>query len=214
MPFGVVATDLGNGREVWLREGSLFKAVRASLALPGLLSPAYIDGRWLVDGGLVNPVPVSLCRALGAEVVIAVNLNGDIIGKREPRRRGRVGRRRRKTKPAKERAEPKSSTFLDRLSQELPSRWRNSTDRFVAQLLKGGRERPSYFDVMADSINIMQDHITRSRMAGDPPEILLAPRLSHIRLMEFNRADEAIAEGKACVERALPTIKDIMGDEA
>ena len=80
-PFGAVATDLQTGREVWFQEGSLLEAVRASIALPGLFSPVRHQDRWLVDGGLVDPLPVSLCRALGADRVVAVNLNGDIVGK-------------------------------------------------------------------------------------------------------------------------------------
>ena len=77
LPFGCVATDLGNGQEVWLRDGSVLEAVRASLALPGLFAPVRRDGRWLVDGALVNPIPVSLARAMGADIVIAVDLGTD-----------------------------------------------------------------------------------------------------------------------------------------
>ena len=82
MPFACVATELQTGREVWLNEGSVIDAVRASIALPGLFTPAQYEGHVLVDGGLVNPVPVSLCRAMGADVVIAVDLNWDLIGRR------------------------------------------------------------------------------------------------------------------------------------
>jgi NTE family protein len=82
LDYGAVATELGSGREVWLREGDLGVAIRASMALPGVLAPVELDGQWLLDGGLVNPVPVSLCRAMGAELVLAVNLNGGIAGRR------------------------------------------------------------------------------------------------------------------------------------
>ena len=200
-PFATIATDLRSGREVWLRRGSLFKAVRASVSLPGLISPAKTDERWLVDGALVNPVPVSLCRALGAETVIAVNLNSDIVGKRAARR-GKAARK----KPAAE----SSSTFLHRFTKDIPTGIRGSTERFFAQLFDGSDDRPSYFDVVSDSINIMQDQITRSRMAGDPPEVLLQPRLSHIRLMDFNRAGEAIAEGRDCVKKMLPQLQETL----
>src|ERR1019366_1647957 len=80
--YAAVATDLVTGREIWLQSGPIHEAVRASIALPGILSPARIDGKWLLDGGLANPVPVSVCRALGADVIIAVNLNGDLLGRR------------------------------------------------------------------------------------------------------------------------------------
>ena len=200
--FGAIATDLATGREVWLRDGSLFRAVRASVALPGLVSPAASDDRWLVDGALVNPVPVSLCRALGADQVIAVNLNSDLAGKRAARRRGRSGDR------ARREVDSSGSNFLARLTKDIPSGIRGGAERFFVQLLDGERERPSYFDVVADSISIMQDQITRSRMAGDPPEVLLQPRLGHIRLMDFNRAEDAIAEGRDCVERILPQLEE------
>ncbi len=81
-PYAAVATDLATGREIWLQSGPIHEVVRASIALPGILSPARIDGRWLVDGGLSNPIPVSVCRALGADVIIAVNLNGDLLARR------------------------------------------------------------------------------------------------------------------------------------
>ena len=202
--FGAVATDLATGREVWLREGSLFKAVRASVALPGLVSPAAGDGRWLVDGALVNPVPVSLCRALGADQVIAVNLNSDLAGKRAARRRGRAAGK------AIRGVDTSGSNFLARLTKEIPSGIRGGAERLFVQLLDGERQRPSYFDVVADSISIMQDQITRSRMAGDPPEVLLQPRLGYIRLMDFNRAEDAIAEGRDSVERILPQLKETL----
>lgn len=204
-PFATIATDLRSGREVWLRRGSLFKAVRASVSLPGLISPAKTDARWLVDGALVNPVPVSLCRALGAETVIAVNLNSDIVGKRAMRR-GKAPRR----KP--ELAPDSGTSFLRRFTKDIPTGIRGGTERFFAQLFDGSDGRPSYFDVVSDSINIMQDQITRSRMAGDPPEVLLQPRLSHIRLMDFNRADEAIAKGRDCVEKILPQLREALSD--
>jgi NTE family protein len=150
LPFAAVATDLASGREVWLREGSLFDSIRAAIALPGLVSPVRLEGRWLVDGGLVNPVPVSLCRALGADSVIAVDLNTTLLG-----RRGR---------------------------EDPP---------------------PSFFEVATNAIHIMQVRITRSRMAGDPPELLVTPRLHDFGLLDFDRAAEAIAEGERAVAQAL-----------
>ena len=77
--FGCVATDLATGDEVWLREGRLMDALRASYAIPGLFPPVALGGRWLLDGALVNPLPVSLARALGAELILAVDINAGII---------------------------------------------------------------------------------------------------------------------------------------
>ncbi len=191
-PFGAVATNLYNGREVWFREGSMFSAMRASIALPGLFTPVVHQGEVLVDGGLVNPVPVSLCRAMGADVVIAVDLNADILGKHLRKR---------------------EEDWTDRLVELLGDEVRNSD--FVQSLLNGAmrikgwveeatpKRPPSMMEVVASSINIMQVRVTRSRMAGDPPEALVTPRLAELGLMEFHQADLAIEEGKRAVGRKL-----------
>ncbi len=189
--YGAVATDLASGREVWFQDGPLQPAVRASLALPGLFAPARRDGRWLVDGGLVDPVPVSLCRALGAELVIAVNLNGDIVGRHLVRRRvSRV------------------NALLDQMSSRLQQVLGGADE--APRQRRGEEDAPGLFDVMASAMNIMQDRITRSRMAGDPPDIILAPRLAHLALMDFDHAAEAIEAGVECVERHLFLLRDIL----
>lgn len=199
--FATVATDLSSGREVWFRSGPLLDAVRASISLPGIFTPVSSDGQWLVDGGLVNPVPVSLCRAMGARIVIAVNLNGDIVGRHL---------RRTEYRPAEDEKPAAEIRFLEKLSSSLMKR---------ASSLKNGEEKPDewtpgLFDVLASSINIMQDRITRSRMAGDPPDIILSPRLGHIGLLEFDRAAETIEEGRKCVGRMLPALKDAVAADS
>jgi NTE family protein len=192
-PFAAVATDLETGHEVWLREGPIEEAVRASIALPGILSPARHGDRWLVDGGLVNPVPVSVCRALGADVVIAVNLNGDLVG------RHALGYYERNARSAPS-APPE---FLTRLVDQMPSALREQASAMLPKLVSSGPASPGYFDVLMTSINVMQDQITRARLAGEPPHVMLVPRLKHIGLLEFNRAAETIAEGRACVDQTL-----------
>ena len=188
--FATVSTDLENGREIWFTEGSVLDAVWASMSLPGLFPPIRNQGRWLVDGGLVNPVPVSVCRALGADKVIAVNLTGASVGRH----------------------------FLHRIEDEadqaaadgLLSMLRKTVKNYSSSLFGSNGTNdsaPGLFDAIIGSINIVQDRITRSRMAGDPPDIMLAPRLSHIGLMEFYRAREAIQEGRECVQRMLPEIR-------
>jgi NTE family protein len=181
-PFAAVATDLETGREIWLREGPIDEAVRASIALPGIFSPARNGDRWLVDGGLVNPVPVSVCRALGAD-------------KAEP------------TKPLFGGMPAMPPEFLRRLIDQIPAGFRNQASAIAPKLLASAPSSPGYFDVLANSINIMQDQITRSRLAGEPPHVMLVPRLGDIGLMEFHRATEAIAEGYACVEQAMPALR-------
>jgi NTE family protein len=196
--YAAVATDLTTGREIWLQSGPIHQAVRASIALPGIISPARIDDHWLVDGGLANPVPVSVCRALGADVIIAVNLNGDLVG----RRFDSAAERSPATMPP-----PMPNEHLDRLLQQLPEALRAQAAQMIPRLSPRGRPTPGYFDVIANSINIMQDQITRTRLAGEPPHVMLVPRLRDIGLLEFNRAREAIAEGRACVEHALPLLR-------
>lgn len=180
MPFACVATDLANGREVWLKEGSVADAVRASIAMPGLFTPVERNGRLLVDGGLVNPVPVSLCRYMGADIVIAVDLGADLTG-RALRREEIV------TDTDNERS------WLQRLRGSIG--------------LGGAAATPSMMSVMSSSINIMQVRIARSRLAGEPADVLLTPMLSGLGLMDYHRGPEAIAEGRAAVERMLPALE-------
>lgn len=189
--FGAVATELVTGREVWLREGSMLNAVRASAALPGLFTPSLLDGRLLVDGALVNPVPVSLCRAMGADIVIAVDLNADLIGRH-----------------AKGADVPVIAA-----PAAVPSVW-NKLPRGLGRLKSGpaaSRDMPSIFDVMSISLNIMQVRITRSRLAGEPADILIRPRLANFALMDYHRAAQAIEEGERAAVQALPDIKELLG---
>lgn len=190
--FGAVATDLVTGQEVWLREGTLYDALRASVALPGLITPARIDGRWLVDGGLVNPVPVSLCRAMGADSIIAVDLNTALVGRRFRAQRTVAAR-------------PKPERGLHGVLQDIAGELRvrrgrtDETDEDKDEL----PSMPSIYEVITSSVNIMQVRISRSRMAGDPPDVLVAPRLSDFALLDFDRAGEAIEEGRRAVAAAL-----------
>ncbi|HJW02671.1 MAG TPA: patatin-like phospholipase RssA [Azospira sp.] len=187
IPFACVSTDLASGREIWFREGSIAHAVRASIALPGLFSP-YLDGegRYLVDGGLVNPVPVSLCRALGADVVIAVDLGADILG-------------RRLRSPGVE-------------ADTVPDGWITRLRRLLGGN-DGANVAPSLVDVLASSINIMQVRIARSRLAGEPADVLISPRLAQLGLLDFHRADEAIAEGKVATELMLPLLRNTLDNQ-
>jgi NTE family protein len=192
--FAAVATNLRTGQEVWLREGPIVDAIRASIALPGLFTPMKKDGEWLVDGGLVNPVPVSLCRSLGAEAIIAVNLNGDLVGRH-------LASYKTVSNESRNESDNIWNSFLARLKST------GTDSNFGSLIARKEPPGPGLFDVIASAINIMQDSITRSRMAGDPPDVLLTPRLAQIGLMEFDRAEEAINEGRRVVEAALPTIR-------
>lgn len=184
-PFATVATDLNTGREIWNTRGRVMDSVWSSMSLPGLFPAIKHDDRWLIDGGLVNPVPVSLCRAMGADVVIAVNLNSDIVGKHF-------------------RAESPQPPEKPEQSSTLTERFTDMVADYTTNLFKNGNKKddtPDLLDAIAASINITQDRITRSRMAGDPPEIILSPRLSQVGILEFYRAAETIDEGFASVDR-------------
>jgi len=202
--FGAVATELNSGREIWLTEGSMLEAVRASIALPGLFAPVERDGYWLMDGGLVNPVPVSVCRALGADLVIAVNLNGDLMGRNfdfQGMNSDGLSREAASELAVDQSAAKQGDDVMSRVIGRLKSGLRVRVDKLISSTARRETREPGLFDVLAGSINVVQDRITRSRMAGDPPDVLITPRLAQIRLMEFDRAAEAIDGGRKAVER-------------
>lgn len=186
--FTAVATEIGTGHEVWLSRGSLVDAVRASYALPGVFRPVKVDGRWLFDGALVNPIPVSVCRALGARYVIAVNLNIDISN------RGTISN-----------VNQMPGTDLE-MEEAPPVTGSNgiAVRRLLQrQILGKGDDVPGISTVMVDAFNIVQDRIARSRLAGDPPDAMISPRLHGIGLFDFHRADELIARGETAAKREV-----------
>jgi len=189
-PFAAVATALHSGTEVWLREGSTIEAVRASIALPGLFMPVVYDGRILVDGALVNPVPVSLARAMGADIVIAVDLNSNRLGRHLP---------------DESVTEPPSDVI-----SEWRNRLKNNLGAFISKRKETEPKLPSIMEVLASSLNIMQERISRSRMSGDPPDVIVAPRLAQLGLLDYHRSKEAIAEGQRAMEAALPDLEAIL----
>jgi NTE family protein len=138
---------------------------------------------------------------LGADIVIAVNLNGDIVGKHQRKRAGKDERHKEEEKT--------NALFLERISTQLKNSLQDRKEILLSQLFGRNRQSPGLFEVLASSINIMQDRITRSRMAGDPPEVTLSPRLSQLGLLEFDEAETAIAEGRACVERMRPVLEQV-----
>jgi NTE family protein len=196
--FAAIATEIGTGHEVWLTRGSLSLALRASYALPGVFPPVHIGGRWLVDGALVNPVPVSVARAFGARVVIAVNLDADRFGRgatvashgADPGDGQSDG------------AQPKSRTGF------LGLRGIFGAERALKRDLIAGPARPSFSTVMVESFNIMQDRLTRMRLAGDPPDVHITPRIGHVGFLDFHRAAEAITVGETATEKALDSISE------
>jgi NTE family protein len=197
--FATVATEVRTGHEIWLTHGRMVDAMRASYALPGIFAPVLIGDRWLVDGALVNPVPVSAARALGAEIVIAANLSSDVF--------------------------THSTTVYSHGSSAAPSAAAEtvpeppkrglgkffSAERTMKREFFGGDGRPGISTVMVDAFNIMQDRITRARLAGDPPDLLISPRVGQIGFFDFHRADDRIAHGARAAERAIDSIQEAIG---
>lgn len=199
-PYGTVATDLTTGQEIWFRSGSLLDAVRASISIPGIFNPFQIRGTWYVDGGIVNPVPVSLCRALGADIVIAVNVNFCHM-QNVPEQTQHTSADQTKDEGIKEHrssAEDIAGRLQDRVVEDFSQAWE-----------KDGK-RPGLFQVIYNSILFMQQTITNSRLAAEPAEIVLHPTECEIGLMDFHRAAEAIENGKACVRKNTSALREMI----
>jgi NTE family protein len=190
IPFAAVATEVGTGHEIWLQRGALDLAIRASYALPGIFEPVRVGERYLFDGALVNPVPVTVCRALGAEYVIGINMAADMMYR---------------SKVVPDQAASPGATagigpFASRLGAALET---GLLPRYFERSASGA---PNVATAMVDAFNIVQDRILRSRLAGDPPDAIVNTRGNDIGMFDFHRADEAIAMGRDAAKRALPTI--------
>jgi NTE family protein len=192
--FASVATEIRTGHEIWLTHGRLVEAMRASYALPGIFSPVLVGDRWLVDGALVNPVPVSAARAFGAEIVIAANLSSDVGHGTTIYAHG----------PSAEELE----TLIEPAPPKRGLGRLFSVERTVKREFFGGGGRPGISSVMVDAFNIMQDRITRARLAGDPPDLLISPRVGQLGWFDFHHADELIAAGARAAERAIDSIQE------
>lgn len=216
MPFTAVATELDTGREVWLQEGGVVDAVRASIAIPGIFTPIWRDGVWLVDGGLANPVPVSAARAMRADCVIAIDLNNDILNGRDLG--GAAGAIAPEAVARVPIVDPVGTAiavgrrFGGPLRRWLQPAGLDTPDATAAAAAAVADVRvPSMLSAVAQSIDIMQVRITRSRLAGEPADILIQPRLGGVGIFDFHRAAPAIAEGRAAVQMMLPAIRAQLG---
>ena len=201
--FASVATEVGTGHEIWLKQGPLVDAMRASYALPGIFEPVKWGGRWLMDGALVNPVPVNVARAMGADVVIAINIASDVLTKgtaiQDPQHF--IEEIASEVALEAEHGAAKSGGIMSGLS-------RGAAGLFRRQLAGGGGGAPGIASVMADAFNITQDRIMRSRLAGDPPDVLITARMTKIGLFEFHRADELIALGREAARKAIDELRE------
>ncbi|MGL4958241.1 MAG: patatin-like phospholipase RssA [Plesiomonas sp.] len=189
-PFAVVATELETGRERWLMKGDLQQAVRASCSMPGLLAPMQLDGQWMVDGAVVNPVPISLAKAMGADFVIAVDL----------------GREHQMAKI------DMLSAYPIELTQTEDESWQAKLRHKIEKILPQKRNDnvPSALDVMTSSMQILESRLKKSRMAGDPPDVLIQPNVTQISTLDFHHAAAAIDAGYRAVERVSEQLEPIV----
>ncbi len=194
--FAAIATEFNTGHEIWLTRGRLSDATRASYALPGIFPPVKIGGRWLVDGALVNPVPVSAARALGARLVIAVNLNADLFG------RGTI--------IADHGSDEEDDNAAAEMARPQGLRGMFSGEKSLRRQFFGTRGRPGIPTVMVEAFNVMQDRITRARLAGDPPDVLISPRLGKVGWFDFHRGADAIEIGAEATEKAMGGITEAL----
>lgn len=199
--FAAVACDLRTGYEVWLQRGPIVPAIRASYALPGAFEPVKVDGRYMIDGALVNPVPVSACRALGAHMVIAISLNGDAFGPMGSSHEIDLD---------EDDLDPDHADPFELASQSLN---KLRPDRLLLKSMIGEvkpGKSPKIGSVMMGTLNIVMDRISRSRLAGDPPDVFVAPRIGHIGMLEFTKADELIERGYAAMQHEIPLIRSVL----
>lgn len=225
VPFTAVATDLHSGQEIWLQEGNLQDAVSASCSIPGLLSPKALSGRWLVDGAVVNPVPVDVCRAMGATCVIAV----DVTEHGAPRIERELGEVRRVV------SEKSTDEELLELREKIPKiehpkteAAQPETSNSLARLIEQGKEQltqfrelrnrsritpPGMFETMHQAMGILERRHKRAKMMGSPPDVLVMPRVGDISGMEYSRAAESIAAGEAEARRLRTWIEDMVAPD-
>ena len=200
LKFATVATEVRTGHEIWLTHGRMVEAMRASYALPGIFAPVLIGDRWLVDGALVNPVPVSAARAMGAEIVIAANVSSDVFAHSTTiySHGASAG--------MTVAVEPEAA--IEPVAQKRGLGRLFSLERSMKREFFGGGGRPGISSVMVDAFNIMQDRITRARLAGDPPDLLITPRVGDIGWFDFHRAEDLMAHGARAAERAIESIQE------
>ncbi|MBB5211742.1 patatin-like phospholipase family protein [Microbulbifer hydrolyticus] len=227
LPFTAVATDLHSGQEIWLQKGNLQNAVSASCSIPGLLSPKSLSGRWLVDGAVVNPVPVDVCRAMGATTVIAIDVTED-SAPRLDREQGEVRSVISETSSAADEpileAESEEITLADSGHYRQNEVETHGVATGFSRLVEQGREHinhlrhrrearatpPGMFDTMRQAMEILERRHKRVRMMGSPPDVLILPKVGAIGGNEYARAAEAIELGEKEARRLRTWIEDMV----
>jgi NTE family protein len=203
IPVWMVATDMNTGKKVVLKFGNILSALRATMSIPGLFAPVKVNGRWLVDGGLVDPVPVGVARAMEADVVIAVDLNSGVVSHKKHKKQ---------TKPAVKKPGD-SPTYESELLKKLADYYEHAEISFtskITELLHKESSTPDIIETVMTSINIMQERITRINLAVEPPDILIQPRLGQLKMMDFDQVEQTIEEGYIGVKEKIEDIKKLL----
>jgi NTE family protein len=193
LPFSAVSTDLVTGQEVVIKEGDVIEAVRASISIPGIFTPVRKDSMILVDGGLVNPVPVSVVRSMGADFVIAVDLNKGLVGQKGNKKNYDTKLNHREVSKRNKSKLAEKTKIFNALNKKL-----GTLDLPAINSIKQWLERdplPSIFEVFLASISIMETQITVTKLKTDPADLLIQPNLGYMKFLELNRAQEAIEVG-------------------
>ena len=178
--------------------------MRASISVPGLFEPIYLNGDWYVDGGIVNPIPVSLCRALGADIVIAVDVNRNW--------KNQISRRIEAVESEIDKSAADDERELELFQFRLTKGFKDRVGEAISGLWRGNTNKPELFSVLNNSAHFMQESIKRSRLACDPPDLILYPTINGIGLMDFHRAAMAIEAGKDCVYRNKTELLEIVSN--
>jgi len=200
IPVKMIATDLNTGEKIIIDSGNIIESIRASVSVPGVFTPVHLNGKWLVDGGLVDPVPVKVVREMGADIVIGIDLNSGISNSNLPNKSKKTV----KTKPSlRERNE-----LIARISEQ----YGNAEKAVKKQISRWytPSTKPNILDVLGSSIGIMEEQITRINLAMDPPDVLIQPRLRDLKMFDFDQAERSIQEGYVQAQYQIENIKSFL----
>ena len=208
VPYCTVAADVLTGEEVRFCSGRVKDAVRASVAIPGVFTPFKFEGRVLVDGGIVNPVPVNVVREMGAEVVIAVDLNNCTIERNVQEIKKSEG----EEKNSSDKKDVEEEDRGKRIFEMLEEKYNEITGSIRTKLdnLRSKEHVPNILEILDNTTHIMQRSITENQFKISPPDIIIEPQLGDFRLLDFDRADEAIDEGYKLTMSRMEIIRNLL----
>ena len=203
IPVKMIATDMNTGEKLILEEGNIPEAIRASCSIPGILTPVKIRNRWIIDGGLIDPVPVSVVKSMGAQCVIAVDLNSGVIDKQKKKEREINNKPNRKQRLAEK------SEMINQLVSKYDQAGKLMRNK-LNQWFKQSESSPHIINIIGSSISIMQEQITKKNLEIDSPDILIQPQLPEVKMFDFDQAEKSINEGFNCTMKKIESIKNLV----